>query len=94
MASCSGKAIQPKPTDQHFTAYRRAADCSANTAYIICLRVLGFVSVLCREAYEQQLAAAGGDPSAVAASLPSGIIVFRQGKPTHQPHFGYAKAAD
>jgi hypothetical protein len=34
----------------------------------------------CREAYEQQLAAAGGDPAAVGASLPSGIIVFRQGK--------------
>jgi hypothetical protein len=40
----------------------------------------------CRGAYEQQLAAAGGDPSAVCALLPSGIIVFRQGQPTQFIH--------
>ncbi|KAF6261133.1 hypothetical protein COO60DRAFT_810691 [Scenedesmus sp. NREL 46B-D3] len=40
----------------------------------------GQIEAQIREAYEQQLAAAGGDACAVGASLPSGIIVFRRGK--------------
>eukprot|EP00775_Hariotina_reticulata_P006889 gene6889-7105_t len=33
-----------------------------------------------KDSYQQQLAMAGGDPAAVGASLPSGVVVFRRGK--------------
>jgi hypothetical protein len=68
-----GKLAQPNPSNPHF-AYPHASDRSAIAVFVICL------VCFCREAYEQQLTAAGGDAAAVGALLPSGIIVFRQGK--------------
>lgn len=48
----------------------------------------------CRDAYEQQLAAAGGDAAAVGVSLPSGIVVFRRGKLALRPGMDEAQFAE
>ncbi|WIA20168.1 hypothetical protein OEZ85_006016 [Tetradesmus obliquus] len=54
----------------------------------------GQIEAQIRDAYEQQLAAAGGDAAAVGVSLPSGIVVFRRGKLALRPGMDEAQFAE